>query len=44
VTTGKKGAELERAGSPKPADVDAAFADLPATLKPWLTFFRKKAK
>jgi predicted Zn-dependent protease len=44
VTTGEKGAELEKAGSPKPADVDAAFADLPATLKPWLTFFRKKAK
>ena len=44
VTTGEKGAELEKAGSPKPADVDAAFADLPANLKPWLAFFRKKAK
>jgi predicted Zn-dependent protease len=39
-----KGAELEKAGVTKPADVDAAFADLPATLKPWLTFFRAKAK
>ena len=39
-----KGAELEKAGVTKPEDVDATFADLPVTLKPWLTFFRKAAK
>jgi TolA-binding protein len=36
-----KGAALEKAGSPKSSDVDAAFADLPAKLKPWLAYFRK---
>ncbi len=44
VKIAAKGAELEKAGTTKPADVDAAFADLPANLKPWLTFFRKAAK
>lgn len=39
-----KGAELEKAGMTKPEDVDATFTDLPVTLKPWLTFFRKAAK
>ena len=39
-----KGAELEKAGVTKPEDVDATFNDLPVTLKPWLTFFRKAAK
>lgn len=39
-----KGAELEKSGATKPADVDASFAALPDTLKPWLAFFRKAAK
>ena len=38
-----KGAALEKAGSTKPADVDAAFSDLPANLKPWLAFFRSQS-
>jgi len=44
LTTAAKGAELEKAGTTKPADIDAAFAELPVTLKPWLTYFRKAAK
>ncbi len=44
LATAAKGAALEKSGSPKPAEIDAAFADLPATLKPWLSFFRQKAK
>jgi TolA-binding protein len=36
-----KGAELEKSGATKPADVDAAFASLPDNLKPWLAHFRK---
>jgi hypothetical protein len=44
LTTAARGAELEKAGSPGSADVDAAFADLPAALKPWLAFFRKQAR
>ena len=44
LKTAAKGAELEKAGVTKPAEIDTAFADLPATLKPWLTFFRKAAK
>ena len=44
LTMAAKGAELEKAGTTKPADIDAAFAELPVTLKPWLTYFRKTAK
>ena len=44
LKTAAKGAALEKAGATKPADVDAAFADLPVNLKPWLAFFRKQAK
>lgn len=44
LATAAKGAALEKAGAPKPSEVDAAFADLPATLKPWMTFFRQQAK
>ena len=36
-----KGAALEKAGKPAAADIDAAFADLQADLKPWLAFFRR---
>jgi hypothetical protein len=39
-----KGASLERTGATKPADIDSAFADLPANLKSWLTFFRNQGK
>jgi hypothetical protein len=39
-----RGAELEKAGEPRPAEVDAAFSALPATLKPWLAYFRKPAR
>jgi hypothetical protein len=41
---GTKGATLEKAGTTKPDDVNAAFADLPASLKPWLTHFRSLVK
>lgn len=44
LTIAAKGAELEKSGATKPADVDAVFSDLSATLKPWLTYFRKSAK
>ena len=44
LKTAAKGAALEKAGATKPVDVDAAFADLPVNLKPWLAFFRKQAK
>jgi TolA-binding protein len=40
----RKGAELEKAGTTKATEVDAAFATLPANLKPWLAFFRTQAK
>ena len=33
-----KGASLEKAGKPAAAEIDAAFADLQADLKPWLAF------
>jgi TolA-binding protein len=39
-----KGADLEKSGATKPADVDAEFTALPANLKPWLDYFRKAAK
>ena len=39
-----KGASAEKAGMTKPADVDSAFADLPANLKDWLSFFRRQAR
>ncbi len=38
------GAELEKSGATKPADVDAAFSGLSADLKPWLAYFRKLGK
>jgi len=44
LTIAAKGAELEKSGATKAADVDAAFSDLSATLKPWLAYFRKSAK
>ena len=36
-----KGAALEKAGKPAAVEIDEAFADLQADLKPWLAFFRK---
>jgi len=42
--TAARGAELEKAGSPKAGEVDAAFSDLPVNIKAWLTFFRKPAR
>ena len=39
-----KGAELEKSGATKSADIDAAFADLSPNLKSWLTFFRSQVK
>lgn len=39
-----KGIELEKSGSPKAAEIDSAFADLPAQLKPWLAAYRKRAR
>ena len=44
LTTAAKGAELEKAGSPKAPEVDATFADLPPNLKSWITYFRQQAK
>ena len=44
LSTATKGAELEKAGTPKPPEVDAAFADLPANLKPWVAYFRAQTK
>lgn len=38
-----RAAALEKAGTPKRSAVDAAFADLPDTLKPWLAYFRNHA-
>ncbi len=37
-----KAASLEKTGATKAADIDAAFTDLPANLKPWLAYFRKQ--
>ena len=39
-----KGAELEKSGVSKAADIDAAFTGLPDNLKPWLAFYRKAAQ
>ena len=39
-----KGAELEKSGVSKPADIDAAFTGLPDNLKPWLAFYRKASQ
>ncbi len=44
LSTAAKGAELEKAGSPKASEIDSTFADLPSTLKPWIAFFRQQAK
>jgi TolA-binding protein len=44
VKIATQGAELEKSGATKAADVDAAFASLPDNLKPWLTYFRKLGK
>lgn len=44
LATAAKGAELEKAGSPKAPEIDAAFADLRPDLKGWVNFFRKRAK
>ncbi len=44
LATAAKGAALEKAGSTKSSDVDATFADLPANLKPWITYFRAQSK
>jgi TolA-binding protein len=40
----EKGIEREKAGSPESARIDAAFADLIPSLKPWLDGYRKRAK
>ena len=37
-----KGIELEKAGTPKVAEIDAAFADLLPQLKTWLGAYRKR--
>jgi TolA-binding protein len=40
-----KGVEREKAGTPKTADIDAAFRDLTATTgKDWLSYYRKTAR
>lgn len=39
-----RGMELEKAGSPKASEIDTAFADMPAQLKPWLDAYRKRAR
>jgi hypothetical protein len=44
LTLAAQGAALEKAGNTKKADVDAAFTDLPANLKPWLAYFRAQKK
>ena len=38
-----KGIDLEKAGSPKKDEIDAAFADLLPQLKTWLDAYRKRA-
>jgi hypothetical protein len=40
----EKGVELEKAGSPDSAKIDAAFAELNPAFKPWFDYFRKTAK
>ena len=41
----QKGIEREKAGSPKPAEIDTAFRDLTtATGKDWLAGYRKYAR
>lgn len=40
ITLATRGSELEKAGTPKAADIDAAFAALPAKVKEWLDFYR----
>jgi len=39
-----RGAELEKSGATKSADVDAAFSGLSPNLKSWLAFFRSQAR
>lgn len=40
----RKGIDLEKAGTPSAAEIDAAFSDLPATVKPWINGYRAYAK
>jgi hypothetical protein len=40
----KKGVDLEKAGTPPASEIDAAFANVPAIVKPWLTGHRAYAK
>lgn len=40
----KKGVEREKAGTPKTSAIDTEFASLPATVKPWLDYYRKDGK
>jgi len=44
VTAVKRGVELEKAGTPAAAEIDATFADLPPRIKPWLDGYRKFAR
>lgn len=44
VKIATRGSELEKSGAAKSADIDAAFADLASTLKPWLAYYRSLAK
>jgi uncharacterized protein YoxC len=43
-TLARRGSELEKAGTPKAADIDSAFNALPANLKKWLDFYRGAAR
>jgi TolA-binding protein len=40
----EKGVELEKAGSPDGAKIDAAFAELNPAFKPWFDYYRKLGK
>ena len=44
VKIATQGADLEKSGATKPADIDTAFSGLPENLKPWLVYFRKLGK
>ena len=43
-TLARRGSEQEKAGTPKTADIDSAFAALPANLKNWLDFYRRGSR
>jgi TolA-binding protein len=44
VKLAARGAEIEKTGATKAADIDAALADMPANLKSWIAYYRAQAR